>query len=169
MYGIVKQNNGFIDVYSERGRGTSFKVYLPRFDGEASGVLAESAADAPPKGTETVLIVEDEAAILEMCKRMLERLGYSALTSRTPAEAIAIAEEHPEAIHLVIADVVLPQMNGRELVSHLGAIRPGLRFLFMSGYTADVTAHRGVLEKGVHFISKPFSMNALADKIREVL
>jgi len=169
VYGIVKQNNGFINVYSEPGEGTTFKVYLPCAEGGSSGAPIESAADAPRRGTETVLIVEDEEALLEICSQMLESLGYSVLTAQTPAEAIRAMGENREAIQLVITDVVMPQMNGRELASQLRALRPGLRCLFMSGYTADVIAQRSMLEEGAHFISKPFSIRALAEKVREAV
>jgi PAS domain S-box-containing protein len=169
VYGIVSQNNGFINVYSEPGQGTTFKIYLPRHQGEGAAVQPQERADEPPRGTETVLVVEDEAAILELSKLMLENLGYTALTARTPAEAIRLVTDHTEAIHLLITDVVMPQMNGRDLALLITELKPGLKILFMSGYTADVIAHQGLLDEGVGFISKPFSMNALAEKIRAVL
>lgn len=126
-------------------------------------------AEATRGGTETLLMVEDEKAILDLGKMMLEELGYTVLTAGTPGAAIRLAEEHVGAIHLLITDVVMPQMNGRDLAKQLSSIQPGLRCLFMSGYTANVIAHRGVLEQGVHFIPKPFSVTALAQKVREAL
>jgi len=169
VYGIVNQNSGFINVYSEPGQGTTFKVYLPRHEGETAAAVAKDGADEPPRGSETVLVVEDEAAILELSELMLENLGYTALSARTPAEAIRLVSEHTEAIHLLITDVVMPQMNGRDLALLITELKPGLKILFMSGYTADVIAHQGLLDEGVSFLSKPFSMNALAEKIRAVL
>ena len=168
IYGIVKQNNGFINVYSEPQAGTTFKVYLPRVEGSA-GAAADAEAAAPRGGTETVLVVEDEAAILELARESLEQFGYTVLTAGSPVEAIGRSEEYPGRIHLVIADVVMPQMNGRQLVERLTAARAGLKCLYMSGYTADVIAHRGVLDEGVSFISKPFSLAVLAGKVREIL
>jgi two-component system, cell cycle sensor histidine kinase and response regulator CckA len=169
VFGIVKQNKGFISVYSEPGVGTTFRIYLPRFlsDGVAAGVQEVEAA--PPRGTETVLIVEDEAAILELTMRMLQSLGYTVLTAGTPGEAIRIAAEDKAEIHLVITDVVMPEMNGRELVERIGTLRPGLKYLFMSWYMANVISQHGELDEGVRFLQKPFSMNDLACKVRETL
>ncbi len=167
IYGIVKQNNGFINVYSEPGQGTTFKVYLPRVEGAVAGAEAEAAAYSG--GTETVLVAEDEAAILELTRESLEQLGYTVLTARSPGEALRRSEEHAGSIELLITDVVMPQMNGRQLCERLISARPGLKCLYMSGYTANVIAHRGVLEEGVSFIAKPFSLATLAAKVREVL
>jgi two-component system cell cycle sensor histidine kinase/response regulator CckA len=169
VYGIVNQNNGFINVYSEPGQGTTFKIYLPRHEGGAASAQALEGADEPPRGTETVLVVEDEAAILELSKVMLENLGYTALTAQTPAEAIRLVTEHSEAIHLLITDVVMPQMNGRDLALLITELKPGLKILFMSGYTADVIAHHGILEQRLHFIQKPFTTKQLAAKVRDAL
>jgi two-component system cell cycle sensor histidine kinase/response regulator CckA len=124
---------------------------------------------APRGGTETVLVAEDETAILELAREILEQLGYTVLTARTPEDAIRSNEEHPGPIHLLITDVVMPQMNGRQLAERLVAARSGLKCLYMSGYTANVIAHRGVLEEGVSFIAKPFSLASLAKTVREVL
>jgi CheY-like chemotaxis protein len=169
VYGVVMQNEGFVDVYSEPGQGTTFKIYLPRFVGEADQVPTETAAAKTPEGTETVLIVEDEEAILNLVKMILERLGYTVLTANTPSQAICLTREYADDIHLLITDVVMPEMNGRELAERLAPIKPGLKSLFMSGYTANVIAHRGVLDEGVCFIQKPFSIKSMAEKVREVL
>jgi PAS domain S-box-containing protein len=169
VYGIVKQNNGFISVYSEPGEGTTFKVYLPRAEGAGADKGMEVEAAAPRGGTETVLVVEDEAAILELARESLEHLGYTVLIAKSPEEAMRRSQEQAGSIQLLITDVVMPQMNGRQLAERLAALRPGLKCLYMSGYTADIIAHRGVLEEGVRFIAKPFSLSVLAGKVREVL
>ena len=122
-----------------------------------------------PTGTETILLVEDDEAILNLGKTILENLGYTVLAAPTPEYAIHLAEDHPGDIHLLITDVVMPEMNGRELAEKLGAFRPNLKWLYMSGYTADVIAHRGILEEGVNFIQKPFGSEDLAVKVRQVL
>jgi len=169
VYGIVKQNGGFIDVYSEPGRGTSFKIYLPRYLGKEEQARAAEATTVSERGKETVLLVEDEPAILDVSTQMLQMQGYRVLAAATPGEAIRLAEEHRGEIHLLMTDVVMPEMNGRELAKKLLSLYPGLKRLFMSGYTADVIAHHGVLDEGVQFIQKPFALKALAAKVREVL
>lgn len=169
VYGIVRQNNGFINVYSEPGEGTSFKIYLPRNREASAATRTESVKVVQMRGAETILVVEDEEAILGLCRAMLEGLGYTVLTGKTPEEAIRGAEEGSGPIHLLITDVVMPQMNGRDLASRLRTILPGLKCLFMSGYTANVIAHQGVLEEGVAFIAKPFSFEELAKRVRATL
>jgi len=169
VHGIVNQNTGFINVYSEPGKGTTFKIYLPRFVDHAVFTEQEKKTDIPLSRGETVLVVEDEPALLMMAKMMLGKLGYQVLAAGTPGAAIALAEEHESPIHLVITDVVMPEMNGRELAEWLQSLYPSMKVLFMSGYTADVIAHRGVLKEGVHFIQKPFSIKDLAVKVRDVL
>ncbi|MDQ1334484.1 MAG: two-component system, cell cycle sensor histidine kinase and response regulator CckA [Thermodesulfobacteriota bacterium] len=169
VYGIVKQNNGFIEVQSEPGKGTTVAIYLPRVGGEADEEGETDTGEMPRGHGETVLLVEDEEALLEMGKAMLERFGYKVFTANMPEEALGLARENVEEIHLLMTDVVMPQMNGEELARRLREIRPNLRCLFMSGYTADVIAHRGTLDKGVHFIQKPFTLNGLAVKVRKVL
>jgi CheY-like chemotaxis protein len=169
VYGIVKQNNGFINVYSEPGQGTTFTIYLPRHLGEPEQARTEGAAEPALTGHENILLVEDESGILKGVKKILETLGYQVLTASTPGEAIRIAGEHDKEIHLLITDVVMPEMNGRDLAERLLSLYPHLKRLFMSGYTADVIAHHGVLDKGVYFIQKPFSRNDLAAKVRDVL
>ncbi|MFZ5571492.1 MAG: ATP-binding protein, partial [Thermodesulfobacteriota bacterium] len=168
VYGIVKQNNGFIDVRSEPGRGTVFQIYQPRHTGgemQDSGGISAAALG----GGETILLVEDEPEILEVTRIMLTELGYRLLTAATPGQAVRLAGEHTGAIHLLMTDVIMPEMNGRDLAQRLGLFHPDMKRLFMSGYTADVIAHHGVLEAGVHFIQKPFMMAALAAKVRAAL
>jgi PAS domain S-box-containing protein len=169
VFGIIKQNEGFINVYSEPGEGTTFKIYLPRFLGEATEPTSESTSRAPEGSGETVLFVEDEAAILNVGKTMLEELGYKVLTASTPGEALRQFKAHVDDVQLLITDVVMPEMNGRDLANLISEMKPGLECLFTSGYTANVIAHHGVLNEGVHFLQKPFSINDLAYKVREVL
>ena len=170
VYGAVKQNNGFIDVYSEPGKGTTFTIYLPRHAGRAAQMRTEGAAAGPAlRGHETVLLVEDEPAILKLTTEMLERQGYTVLAAPSPGKAISLVREHPGEIHLLMTDVVMPEMNGRDLAGNLLSIYPHFKILFMSGYTANVIAHHSVLDEGVYFIQKPFSMKNLAAKVREVL
>ena len=169
VYGIVRQGNGFISVYSEPGGGATFRIYLPRAEGPAETHEREVETAAPRKGTETVIVVEDEAAILELARESLEQLGYTVLTAKSPEEAIRHCGEHTGPIQLLLTDVVMPMMNGRQLAERLSAAYPGMKCLYMSGYTANVIAHRGVLEEGVNFIAKPFSLAVLAEKIRMTL
>ena len=169
VYGIVRQNNGHIDVHSEPGEGTTFKIFLPRYVDQGEKMARKEESRSVRGGHETILIVEDEEAMLNMAKTMLERLGYRALAAGTPGEALKLANEHASEIDLVITDVVMPEMNGKELVERLSSLYPNMRSLFTSGYTADVIGHHGVLNEGVHFIQKPFSRKDLASKVREVL
>ncbi|MDY0351018.1 MAG: PAS domain S-box protein [Desulfobulbaceae bacterium] len=169
VYGIVRQNNGFINVSSEPGKGTTFQIYLPRHAGEQLPEAVESKARIPMSRGETVLMVEDEAAILKMGEMMLSNLGYRVLTAGSPGQALEIAGKHGGDIDLLITDVIMPEMNGRLLADQLSSVYPGLKTLFMSGYTADVIARRGVLEEGRNFIQKPFTLQELGDKVNAVL
>ncbi len=169
VYGIVKQNGGYLGVSSRPGQGTTFNIYLNRCDEEAAEAKVPGAAELPKSRGETVLLVEDEEAVLEMGRAMLQELGYTVLAAGAPQEAIRKAQTHPGEIHLLVTDVVMPEMDGRMLTKRLAAIRPGIRCLFVSGYTADVIANRGVLDDGVQFLQKPFSLEALAAKVREAL
>ena len=169
VYGMVKQNNGFIDVYSKPGQGTTFKIYLPRHATESGRTALMDASQPAARGHETILLVEDEPMILDITTKMLERQGYTVQAAATPGEAIRLAREHVGEIHLLMTDVVMPEMNGRDLAKNLLSLYPNLKRLFMSGYTADVIAHHGVLDEGVQFIQKPFSVQTLAVKVRGVL
>ncbi|WP_321495763.1 PAS domain S-box protein [uncultured Desulfobacter sp.] len=168
VYGIVKQNNGFINVYSEAGQGTTFRIYIPRQENcQAEG--PEISMENLPKGSETILLVEDETAILHMTQTMLERMGYTVLPANRPEEAIRICSHYNEKIHLLITDVVMPSMNGRELVQTILKFIPDIKCLYMSGYTSNVIAHRGILDQGLNFINKPFSKQALSAQLRAIL
>ena len=169
VYGIVKQNNGFVNVYSEPGKGSTIRVYLPRLAGEAAEAIVPMTSEPPPSRGETILLVEDEQAFLKVSKTMLERLGYRVLAASTPGVALELAREHAGKIHLLITDVVMPEMNGRELSERLQSLYPQLKCLFISGYTANAIAHRGVLKEGVCFVQKPFSIQELATKVRKAL
>lgn len=169
VYGIVKQNNGFINVYSELNQGTTFKIYLPRHAGHVVTNLQPVAENMISGSGETILLVEDEPAILKMTTTMLTMQGYTVLSANTPDEAMRLAKEHTGEIHLLMTDVVMPEMNGRALAKYLLSLYPGIRLLFTSGYTANVIAHHGVLDNGVHFIQKPFSMKALTEAVQNAL
>ena len=169
VYGIAKQNNGFINVYSELKKGTTIKIYLPRHSSQAVEAHSEKTLEIPLSKGETLLLVEDNDSILKLGEKILKNLGYLVLSANSPSEAIKLTEEHAGEINLLITDVVMPEMNGRELSEQLRMISPDLKTLFMSGYTANVIAHRGVLEDGVCFMSKPFSKKDMAFKVRGVL
>jgi PAS domain S-box-containing protein len=170
VYGIMKQNDGFINVYSEPGRGTTFKLYLPQQGGTPEQFPEQTeAAETAARGHETVLLVEDEPAILKVAAMMLKELGYTVLAASSPSESLRLAQAHPGEIDLLMTDVVMPEMSGLDLAKKLLADHPKLKHVFVSGYTANVIAHHGVLEPGVHFVQKPFTMKELAAKIRHVL
>lgn len=169
VYGAVKQNNGFINVYSELDQGTTFKIYLPRHAGKTTQIQKEKQATPIAHGDEVILLVEDEPAILEMTSIMLKHHGYTVLTASTPSEAISLAKTHADEIHLLMTDVVMPEMNGRDLSKQLLSSYSNLKCLFMSGYTANVIANHGVLDENINFIQKPFSMRDMTSKVREVL
>jgi PAS domain S-box-containing protein len=169
VYGIVQQNRGFIKVESTLSCGTRFKIYLPRHRGMLSDTENKEIETPAEQGHETILLVEDEPILLDMTKEMLELNGYQVLIALNPDEALQIAGDHADEIHLVMTDVVMPGMNGYDLAEKLMSLYPGLKCLFMSGYTASVIARHGVLDETVHFIQKPFSMNDLIAKVRQVL
>ena len=168
VHGIVTQSGGTVNVYSEAGRGTSFKVYLPRAD------AAEMVADAPPPivrphtGAHTVLVVDDAEGLRELAKRLLERQGYTVLVAANAEEALRVFEQHP-SIDVLLTDVVMPGASGPELSRRLAAQRPALKVVYMSGYTEDAIVHHEVLNSGVAFLHKPFTSDTLGRKLREVI
>jgi two-component system, cell cycle sensor histidine kinase and response regulator CckA len=169
VYGIVKQNNGYISAYSEPQKGTTFKVYLPRHKGEVR-METETARTEPRRSHgETLLIVEDDPSVLKLGQLILEQLGYSVLASQSPLKAVEMVQEYTGEIHLLITDVVMPSMSGKDLSEEISRIRPEIKILFMSGYAANPVAHQDVLDESVHFIQKPFSIDSMALKVREVL
>jgi CheY-like chemotaxis protein len=172
VYGIVKQSGGYIWVFSEPGKGTTFKVYLPRVAERAESPAmvvspAEGAATEP--GTETILLVEDEANLRYLARQFLEKQGYRVIDAADGALAMQIAVAHEGLIHLLLTDVIMPGMNGRELAQRISEIRPNTKVLYMSGYTENVIGHNGTLDAGVRLLQKPFTLRELKSKVREVL
>jgi CheY-like chemotaxis protein len=171
VYGIVKQSGGYVWVYSEPGRGTTFKVYLPRVD-EPLEALSSSQATIPDcvkMGTETILLVEDEPDLRELTRTVLASKGYTVVEARNAEEAERFAESNGARIHLLLTDVIMPGISGRELAKRIVPRHPAMRVLYMSGYTYNVIAQGGTLERGVSFLQKPFTPSALVEKVREVL
>ena len=168
VYGIVKQGGGFINVYSEPARGTTFKIYLP----VSAGELEPSRTDenqSPTPGSETVFLVEDDDMVRTVTEASLRELGYTVLSAAGPEEALALFADHKDAVDLLVTDVVMPSMNGKDLYDRLKTSRPDLKVLYMSGYTENVIVHHGVLDKGVQFISKPFTLLDLSGRVRAAL
>ena len=169
VHGIVKQSGGHVFVYSEKGHGTTFKVYFPRVDAAQAPAETAPVEPAPPRGSETILLVEDEGTLRELIRECLESSGYTVLEAGHGAEALKLCERHPGPIHLLMTDVVMPGISGRELAAQVGAARPAIRTIYMSGYTDDAVVLHGVLSEGMAFLQKPFTEEALARKVREVL
>nr|NJM00957.1 response regulator [Desulfobacula sp.] len=169
VYGIVKQNNGFINVYSEPGKGTAFNIYLARHSGPAVDPCREEIREIPLSRGETILVVEDEAAILKLTEKILRDLGYTVLSAASPLKALDAAKTFKDKIRLLITDMILPEMNGRDLARQVQSLYPEIRILFMSGYTANAVTHHQVLEPGLFFLQKPFSVKDLAVMVRKAL
>jgi len=169
VYGIVKQSGGYIWVYSEPDEGTTFKVYLPRVDEPAEALPKKKVSLTDRTGTETILLVEDEPQLRELTRMALASRGYSVVEAANPDEAERLSEKYGAKIHLLLTDVIMPGISGRELAKRVSARHPAMRVLYMSGYTYNVIAQGGTLERGVAFLQKPFTPSALIEKVREVL
>ena len=168
VYGIVKQNDGFINVYSEPGKGTSFTIYLPRAQGEKDPPV-EQVIEPGPSGTGCILLTEDDATVLRIAQKMLKSIGYTVIPASSPEEAISLCQDSQLHIDLVLTDIIMPGMNGDELVKRIRQIRPGMKALYMSGYAYDVIASRGILKDGVMFIQKPFTMKTIGEKVAQAM
>jgi len=169
VYGIVKQSGGYIWVYSEPGHGTTFKIYFPHVAGSPERPDAAASAALPVGGSETVLVAEDQREVRQLTTRVLELRGYTVLAAASGEEALDLAAQYPNRIHILVADVIMPGISGRELARRLLATKDGLKVLFVSGYTNEAIHHRGLLEPGGAFLQKPFTGEALARKVRQVL
>lgn len=169
VYGIVKQNGGFINVYSEMGRGATFNIYLPRSTGNAEGSSDETGAVLHCGRGETVLLVEDESAMLEATQAMLEQLGHRVLAADALRQALCLAEEHLLSINLVMTDMIMPEMNGYDLVEQLHVLTPQIHTILMSGYPASAAAERSGAQQKIHHLPEPFSIKELATKIKMAL
>jgi nitrogen-specific signal transduction histidine kinase len=170
VYGIVKQSEGNIWVYSEPDHGTTFKIYLPRVEEKLDAAIKEEESDSLPKGNETVLLAEDDPLVRDLARRLLIQQGYTVLEASNGEEALRVARENAgEKIHLLLTDVVMPQMGGKELSEKLKRLRPDIGVLYTSGYTDNAIVHHGTLEPGTYFLQKPFSHKTLSHKVREVL
>ena len=169
VYGIVKQNNGFINIYSEPGQGTTFRIYFPRITAKECEITEKGGEAEVASGAGTILLVEDNEMVRSVATALLQSIGYTVLVERTPMEALSLLEKTDTPIDLLLTDVVMPGMKGTELRDRARLVRPGIKVLFMSGYTTNVIVHHGVLEEGVHFVQKPFSLESLSQKVREAM
>jgi CheY-like chemotaxis protein len=170
VHGIVKQHGGIINVRSEKNQGTTFEVFIPQADDAALGrARVISVRDPMARGVETILVAEDNELVRALSCNMLESLGYSVLSTDNVNECLRLAQDHRGSINLLLTDVIMPGMNGKELFEILSRVRPRLKVLFMSGYTSDVIGQHGVLGAGMNYIQKPFSLHALSEKVRQAL
>jgi CheY-like chemotaxis protein len=169
VYGIVKQSSGWIWVYSEVGKGTTFKIYLPQVDERVHSPESSKTRSLAPGGTETILVVEDQDSIRELTREFLKSSGYTMLEARDGSEALQLAERYESAIDLLVTDVVMPKMGGRELAHRLSTVRPVIKVLYMSGYAENSAAEPGILDQNPVWLHKPFSLDSLLHKVREVL
>jgi len=169
VYGIVEQSGGAVIVYSEPGRGTTFKIFLPRVQEAATPMRPPPAPAVPSRGSEVVLVVEDEDAVRKLICGILKRQGYRILQAGNGGEALLVCEQHPEKINLMISDITMPGMTGVDLASRLSVIRPDMKVLLMSGYSESAAVRQGLLTRDVPFLEKPFVPQTLARKVREAL
>jgi CheY-like chemotaxis protein len=169
VYGIVKQSGGNIWVYSEPGKGTTLKIYLPRVDEPLEESKGEVKKEGLQQGSETILIVEDNEDVRKLAARVLEKQEYTVLVASQGSEALPLCGEYKKPIHMVLCDVVMPGIGGRELTDHLVSLHPEMKVLYMSGYTENAIVHHGILIEGINYIQKPFTVEGLVRKVREVL
>jgi len=169
VYGIIKQSHGHIQVLSEPGMGTSFHIYFPHAEGSLTSIKIQKESVLKQEGDETILVLEDDDHVRQFVCRALKRFGYDVLEASDYDSAMIVCKDHSGVIHMVLSDVIMPKMNGPEIVQNIKKSHSDIKVLFMSGYNDNIISHHGVLEEGINFIQKPFSLNDLTQKVREVL